>query len=93
MFAAVTDDHDVDVPKRGAAVGAVGDVVEQARWLLDLARVPVWPLDRPRDDMLEAAERGPACARNLLGAPAVLALDRIPAPGATLGRLLRHGGG
>ena len=49
-------------------------------------------LDLPREHVLEPAEGRPARARHLLRAPAVLALDRVAAPGAALCRLRRHGG-
>jgi hypothetical protein len=47
-------------------------------------RLPAGVADHPRDDVLETAEDGAPIAGRLLGAESVVALDRIPAPGASL---------
>ena len=84
---------DVDVLERRAALGALSRMLEKATRLLDLPGLPVSTLDGPRHNVLEAAEGGPAGAGDLLGSPALLALDRVAAPGAALCRLRGHDGG
>src|SRR3712207_8272702 len=50
------------------------------RSLVELARLPVRPLDPPGHDVLQAAEDGAALSGRLRHAVAVLALDRPAAP-------------
>src|SRR3954447_14342169 len=54
----------------------------------DPPRLPVRALDRPRDDVLEAAERGHALALGLRGAEALVAAHIDAAPAAP--RAARH---
>ena len=88
----MADEHEADVGERLAAMGADFERVGDPARLLDpepgalgagpLGRQgqPVSALNRPRNDVLESAEGGSACAGRLLEAPAVLALDRAVAP-------------
>jgi hypothetical protein len=67
--------------ERGAAVSALARVVETGR----LGRFPCLPvraLDRPRDDVLEAAEDRPAIPFVLAEAEPVVGLDVRAAPRA-----------
>src|SRR5687768_2166996 len=91
VLAAVADQYHLDVAERLAAVGASVDRVGDPRRLLDLPRLPVGPVEVPRDDVLQPAERRLPRAGHLLRAPAVLALDRVAAPGTAVGRLRGHG--
>jgi len=82
VLTAVAHEHHLDVPEGGAAVGARLEALSDVTRLLDFARLPMRALNRPWNDVLEAAERGTALTRHLLNAPAVLAFDHVAAPGA-----------
>jgi hypothetical protein len=84
MLAAVTDQEHVDIGEFGVAVRAAQRALIQGRRLRERAGVPMGVLKSPRDDVLEAAEDGPALAGGLVGAIAVVGLDLGPAPGAGL---------
>jgi hypothetical protein len=79
VLAAVTHEPHVQIAERCAAVGAFGQAAEIAG-LERLAHGPVGALHCPRNDVLEAAESGPAVALVLPEAVAVVRLDRVPAP-------------
>ena len=82
VLAAVAYQNHMNVRKGGAAVCTGLVAASDSGRLLDLARLPMRALNRPWNDVLQAAERRPALARQLLNAPAVLAFDCVPAPGA-----------
>jgi DNA polymerase-4 len=90
VLAPVAHEQHLHVAELLAAVGAALDRVVGPARLLDVARLPVGAAKAPRDHVLEAAERRAAGARDLLRAPALLALDPVAAPGACLCRLRRH---
>jgi hypothetical protein len=84
MFTPVSDEQQVGVAERRAAVSALARSVEPAR-LDRLPRLPVCALQRPRHDVLEPAEHR-AAVPSVFGEPvAVARLDRIAAPGASQG--------
>ena len=62
VLAAVADQEDVDVSQLAPAMRAGPGLALDGRRLVELARLPVRTLDRPRDDVLEAAEGGLAVA-------------------------------
>ena len=89
VLTAVTHEHHVHIAQNGAAVRAGLEIVGETAGLLELPRLPAGSLDGPGDDVLEAAERRPARARDLLGAPTVAGLDAAATPGAS-SRFLAH---
>src|SRR4051812_714083 len=84
MLAAVADQRDLDVAQGIPAVGAALQPVPHRLRLGHIARVPVSALDRPRHEVLQAAEHRAALARPLEQTEPVVALDASPAPGAAL---------
>src|SRR5262249_10579527 len=86
VLAAVVDEQHVDLAELGAAVRARERSLVDPRPLGELARLPVRPLDRPRNDVLEAAEDGPPRPGGLVGAESVVGAALGPAPRARLGR-------
>ena len=82
VLAAVADEQDVHVAELGVAVRAPKRAGVDVGWLGELAGLPVRALDRPGDDVLEAAEDCPPSAGGLVGTKAVAGLDPGAAPGA-----------
>ena len=83
VLAAVADEQ--DAARRRAAPPQWAqrpEAVVGVAGLEDRPRLPVRALDHPRHDVLEAAERGPALARGLRRAEAVVRLDVVAAPAA-----------
>ena len=74
-LAAVADEQHVDVAQRLAAMRAPLHPMLDRRGLGECAGVPVRALDRPRHDVLEAAEDGASLAGRLVGAETVIGLD------------------
>jgi len=83
----MADDQDVDLVERLAAVRAALEPFLHRLGLGQLPGVPMRPLNRPRDDVLEAAEGGAPLTGRLVGAKAGIGLDVFPAPGTRLCRL------
>ena len=75
-LAAVADQEHLDVAQLGVAVRAALRLARRrsGRLGVRLARLPVRVVDRPRDDVLEAAEDGAPLAGGLVGAEAVVGL-------------------
>src|SRR4051794_38941529 len=86
VLAAVPDKEHVGVAELSLAVRAAAGAFVQGGRLGHLACIPVSTLNRPGDDVLQAAEDRAALACGLVGAEAVVRLDLGPAPGATLVR-------
>jgi hypothetical protein len=82
VLASVAHQQDPGVRQLLAALSALGQRSVDAARLTVPARLPARSLHHPRDDVLEAAERGAALGNRLAGAPAVTRLDRHPAPAA-----------
>jgi hypothetical protein len=78
----VTDGEDVHVAELGAALRAAQGSLVESGGVPWRACFPVRALDRPGNDVLEAAERGAALAGRLIDAEALVQLDPGPAPGA-----------
>src|SRR3954469_6142782 len=83
VLAAMADEQDVHVPQLAAAVRA-GPRSLGRRRLVKLARLPVRALDRPRDYVLEAAERGAAVTRRFVEPESIVRLNARTAPRASL---------
>ena len=83
MLSAPADEHQVGVRERLVAVCAA---VDRRRRLIRLTAGdrPAGAADRPRDDVLEPAERRPALPGLLAEAVAVLRLEVAAAPAAAL---------
>lgn len=84
VLAAVANAEDMDLTEPGTTLRAAKRAFVDVRRLGELARFPVRALDRPGDDVLEAAESGPALADRLEGAEPVVGLDRVPAPATSV---------
>ena len=80
----VAHEQDMDLPERGVAVRASEWPGVDVGWLGDRPGIPVRALDRPGDDMLEAAERRPPLTCRLVDAEAVVRVERVPAPAAAV---------
>jgi hypothetical protein len=82
MLAAVVDEQDMDLAEDISALGAADRPLVDRGGLDHLASFPMRSLDRPRNHVLEAAERRPALAGGLIEPKAVVGPNRLPAPGA-----------
>src|SRR5207253_8739407 len=82
VLAAVADEHDMDVAEPLAALRAGRQRILDVARLAECSGLPVSSLDRPRHHVLEPAEHRVALPRLLLQAEALLAVDRVAAPGA-----------
>ena len=89
---AVADQQHVHLAELSAAARAGDRAPVDRRWLVELARLPVRALDRPRHHVLEPTERRPSRAGGLKEAKAVVVGDSGPAPGAYVGgqRIMFH---
>jgi 3-isopropylmalate dehydrogenase len=83
VLGAMSHEQQVPVAERRVALGAGGHAVG-SRGLWWKARLPVRALDRPGNDVLEAAEDGAPLAGVLDQPEPVPGLDRVAAPGAAL---------
>jgi hypothetical protein len=83
MLATVADKQHVDLTEFLATVRAKLLGLVNRRRLGEWTRLPVRPLHRPGDDVLETAEDRAALARRLVGPKAVGLLDPGTAPGAS----------
>ena len=79
----MTHEEDVNVAQLAPAMGAGPSRILERRRLLELPSLPMRPLDRPRDDVLEAAEGRPAVAGGLIEPESVVLLDGRPTPRAS----------
>jgi hypothetical protein len=84
VLAPVAYEEDVHVAQLAVALGA-GAGSGGARRLIELPRLPVRSADRPRDDVLQAAEDRTPFSGGLIEAKAIVFLDARPAPRAGLG--------
>jgi hypothetical protein len=75
----MADQHHVDIPQRGATLGARG-VLAHRRGLAQRPRLPVRTLDHPGDDVLEAAKARAPLPGRLVEPKAVIVLDVDTAP-------------
>ena len=85
VLSPVTDQQQVARAELGAALRARASFVEPSRLerrLQPTAGLPVRALDRPRNQVLEAAEDRPAIAFAIAEPKAVAPLDLVPAPRA-----------
>jgi hypothetical protein len=72
VLATVTDQQNVDVTQLATAMSAGPARALHRQRLVELARLPMRALDRPRDHVLEAAEGGPSVAGGLVQAKSVV---------------------
>jgi isocitrate dehydrogenase (NAD+) len=84
MLATVANQQDVCVRELRVAVGARRHRLIERRWLGHLTRIPVRALDRPGDDVLEAAEDGSLLPGRLVRVESVAGLHVGSTPGALL---------
>src|SRR5690348_4709803 len=82
VLAAVAHQQHAPVAERPAAMRAATQAVAGIAWREDPPRLPVRPLDRPRHDVLEPAERSRALALRLRGPKPLVARDIRSAPAA-----------
>ena len=85
VLAAMAHDQDPPAAERAAALRASPEAVVGLAGREHPARLPVRPLDRPRHDVLEPAERRPALALGLGRSEPLVAADLHAAPAAVQG--------
>jgi hypothetical protein len=80
VLAAMADEQEMHLTKLRAAVRAHRLPRVDRRVRSRVTGLPVRPLDRPGDDVFQAAEGGTALADRLVQAEAVVGLHPLPAP-------------